>query len=64
MKKRKKRRWRLDLSRLISQLQNKGKVGDVHYAYSQLDREQEESLILRAITRSVITGWKREKYGA
>ena len=54
----------MDLSRLISQLQNKGKVGDVHYAYSQLDREQEESLILRAITRSVITGWKREKYGA
>ena len=64
MKKRKKRRWRLDLSWLLSQLRNKEKVSDVHYAYSRLDREQEESLILRAITRCVMTGWKREKYGA
>jgi len=64
MKKRKKKRWRLDLSWLLSQLRDKERVGDVHYAYSRLDREREESLILRAITRSVMTGWKREKCGA
>jgi len=64
MKKRRKKRWRLDLSWLLLQLRDKEKLGDVHYAYSRLDREREESLILRAITRSVMTGWKREKYGA
>ena len=64
MKKGKKKRWRLNLSWILSQLRDKERVGDVHYAYSRLERNQEESLILQAITRSVTTGWKREKYGA
>lgn len=64
MKKRKKKRWRLDLHWIISELREKERVGDVHYAYSRLERDQEESLILQAIIRSVMTGWKRERYGA
>lgn len=51
-------------SELAAITTDKEKVGDVHYAYSRLDREREEGLILRAIARSVMTGWKRDKYGA
>jgi hypothetical protein len=64
MKRGKKKRWRLDLRWILSQLRDKEQVADVHYAYTRFERDQEESLILQAIIRSVMTGWKREKYGA
>jgi len=67
MKRGKKERWRLDLRWIVSQLRDREQreqVADVHYAYTRLERDQEESLILQAIICSVMTGWKREKYGA